>query len=52
MVERWSCGWVLCKVLCCLYEDDWNRLEWSNGGRVGGCCASIVCVCIKMIGMG
>ena len=28
-----------------IYEDDWNGLEWSNGGRVG------VIDCIKMIGM-
>ena len=50
-----------------MYEDDWNRLEWSSGGRVGVVCmyakdwnglewsnagrVCVLCVCMQMIGM-
>ena len=27
------CIYSVCAV--CMYEDDWNGLEWSNGGREG-----------------
>ena len=35
---------VVTRVCVCMYvyEDDWNGLEWSNGGRV------CVCVCVCM----
>ena len=27
--------WVHLMCVACKYEDDWNGLDWSNGGRVG-----------------
>ena len=38
----YACVWL------CVYEDDWSRLEWSDGGRV---CVYCLCVCMKMIGV-